>query len=101
MAREALDPIALARALAPVYGDGTVADVRRLSGGASRETWAFDLVAAAGGTHPLVLRRDPGGSVIGSNERSTEYALLAAAADAGVRVPRGVHLLEPTDGLGR
>jgi aminoglycoside phosphotransferase (APT) family kinase protein len=101
VAREALDPIALARALEPLYGAGTVGGVRRLSGGASRETWAFDLATDAGATHPLVLRRDPGESAIGSSERSTEYALLEVAARAGVLVPRVVHLLEPAAGLGR
>src|SRR5256885_513888 len=37
-------PEALARALLPVCGTGNVLDLHRLSGGASRETWTFDLV---------------------------------------------------------
>src|SRR5690349_9538720 len=40
----------------------TVEGLRRLAGGASRETWAFDAVFDDGGTttRQLVLRRDPG-----------------------------------------
>ncbi|MGH3743458.1 MAG: phosphotransferase family protein [Mycobacteriales bacterium] len=50
----------LARTLGDVYGeDGvTVRDLHRLSGGASRETWSFEAVRAAG-AEPLILRRDP------------------------------------------
>ena len=43
---------ALADALASVLGAGAVTGVARLSGGASRETWAF----TADGT-PLILQR--------------------------------------------
>ena len=38
----------------PVNVDG----LRRLSGGASRETWSFDAVAADGTRHGMVLRRE-------------------------------------------
>ena len=37
----------------------TVEKLRRLSGGASRETWSFDAVATGGSVAPLILRRDP------------------------------------------
>src|SRR3954447_16212691 len=50
-------------------------------GGASRETWAFDLDG-----RPLVLRRDPAGAPRGGAMRR-EAELLAAAAAAGVPVP--------------
>ncbi len=99
MARDAPDPNALAGALAAACGRGTVEGLRRLSGGASRETWSFDLVAPDGSRQPLVLRRDPP-SHGGSSERSTEYVVLEAAAHGGVPVPRVRSLLQPQDGLG-
>ena len=84
---------ALARALpTPVTVDG----IRRVSGGASRETWLFDAVDAAGAQHALVLRRDPG-RYAGQTERSTEFALLDAAHRHGVRVPAVMLMLEPGD----
>lgn len=58
----------------------------RLPGGASRETWRLD-VRAGGRTETLVLRRDPPGHVIESS-RAGEFALLEAAAAAGVPVAR-------------
>ncbi len=60
-------------------GAVTVEGLRRLSGGASRESWSFDAVIDGGARQGLVLRRDPG-STVGSSERSTEYRLLEAAA---------------------
>ena len=54
--------------------------LRRLSGGASRETWSF----TADGRR-LILRRDPPGALKGV--MPTEAALLRAAATAGVPVP--------------
>jgi aminoglycoside phosphotransferase (APT) family kinase protein len=100
VARDGPDPDALALRLAPAFGPGRVDGLRRLSGGASRETWTFDLVGPDGTTHPLVLRRDPGGNAIGTTERSTEYALFEAAAASGVPVPSVRVLLADDDGLG-
>jgi aminoglycoside phosphotransferase (APT) family kinase protein len=94
------DPEALAAALEPALGRGRVDGLRRLSGGASRETWTFALALPDGTRHELVLRRDPRGSALGSNDRSTEYALLEAAARGGVPVPRVRALLAPDAGLG-
>src|SRR5260370_11973751 len=94
------DGAALARAIATACGDGSVVDLRQLSGGASRETWSFDLADAPGRRRGFVLRRDPG-EYGGESDRSTEYLLYAAAADAGVAVPRVRVLLRPEDGLGR
>jgi len=71
-----------ARAGAPV----AVEELKRVPGGASRETWAFTAVSA-GGRERLILRRDPPGHVIESSRRQ-EFDLLRAAADAGVAVPR-------------
>jgi hypothetical protein len=36
-------------------------NLRQLSGGASKEMWAFDLVTEDGASTPLVLRRQPPG----------------------------------------
>jgi aminoglycoside phosphotransferase (APT) family kinase protein len=97
--RGAPDPVALARVVVPVCGPGAVVGLRRLSGGASRETWTFELVAPDGDRQGLVLRRDPG-SHTGWSERATEYSLLEATAAAGVPVPRVRVLLGPDDDLG-
>lgn len=78
----------------------TVEELQRLSGGASRETWAFEAVAVSGERQPLVLRRDPpGGTLIGT--AVDEYALIGAVAAAGVPVAPLRFPLEADDGLGR
>jgi aminoglycoside phosphotransferase (APT) family kinase protein len=95
-----LDAAALAAAVTRhLAGEATVAGVRRLSGGASRETWAFD--ARVGGDQlALVLRRDPAPDVAGPLARSAEAEVLAAAHAAGVLAPRVRFVLTPEDGLG-
>ena len=65
----------------------TVQALRRLPGGASRESWAFDAVAADGTVERLVLRRDPKGHHVQTSRRD-EFRLLAAARGAGIPVPR-------------
>ncbi|WP_030175470.1 phosphotransferase family protein [Spirillospora albida] len=60
---------------------GSVTGLRRLPGGASRETWSFDLDG-----RPLILRRDTPSSP-DPTAMGREAALLAAAASAGVPVP--------------
>ncbi len=78
-------------------------DARRLSGGASLETWAFD-IDAAGEPDRLILRRrafpkvDPTG--FQSVNLAGEAALLRAAAAAGAPVPPLIHLCDEADGLG-
>jgi aminoglycoside phosphotransferase (APT) family kinase protein len=97
------DPSRLATALARAFaGPVEVEGLRRLSGGASRETWMFDARAGDGTRHGLVLRRDPGGHTgnVGQSERSTEFGLLQAAAAGRVPVPAVRLLLEPADDLG-
>src|SRR5438105_1745798 len=85
-----LDSDRLAGVLTRVLGDGvTVAAARRVTGGASLETWLFDAIDAEGRPHGLVLRRDPG-SHTDAALRTTEYRLLAAAHAAGVAVPEVV-----------
>jgi aminoglycoside phosphotransferase (APT) family kinase protein len=63
----------------------------RIPGGASRETW---LIEGRGGS--WVLRRDPKGSV-SPVPMSDEFALIRAAAEAGVPVPEPI-AFEPEGG---
>ena len=78
----------LAAYLARETGDGAMVEhLERLPGGASRESWAFDLVRPGEAPQRLVLRRDPRGQPVHSSRRD-EFRLLRAAADAGVPVPR-------------
>lgn len=80
-----------------------VEGLKRLSGGASQETWAFD-VAAPGAVHPLILRRAPGGVAMARSSEAvslaTEAALLGATARSGVRVPEVLHVSPPGSALG-
>jgi len=95
-----VDEAALAAAVARhLGGDATVEGLRRLSGGASRETWAFD-ATHDGMRLALVLRRDPAPTSVGPLDRSTEADVLRAAHDAGVRTPAVRFVLTPDDGLG-
>jgi aminoglycoside phosphotransferase (APT) family kinase protein len=85
-----------------VAGARTVHDVRRLSGGASQQTWAFRVAGDAVDV-PLVLRRAPAGvaeRAKGTAGLATEARLIAAARDAGVPVPALRHVLRSEDGLG-
>jgi aminoglycoside phosphotransferase (APT) family kinase protein len=100
MGRKPPDADRLARSLTPVIGEVVRIDaLRRLSGGASRETWSFDAVLRDGSRRALVLRRDPS-TETGQTDRATEYELLVAAARGGVPVPPTVTLLSPAAGLG-
>ena len=64
-----------------------VRDLRRLSGGASRETWSFDLLDAVhGGTERLILQRIRAGALGGAVSMVGESGLLQAAGAAGVPV---------------
>jgi aminoglycoside phosphotransferase (APT) family kinase protein len=69
-----------------------VSALRPLAGGASRESWAFDLAHADGRVQRLVLRRDPAGRTLQGSRRE-EFLILRAAAAAGVPVP-AVHWCE-------
>jgi aminoglycoside phosphotransferase (APT) family kinase protein len=71
----------LATRLAALLGAEAVRGLRRLSGGASGETWSFEAQMPGGTVRPLVLRRPRPGTVV------PEAAVMAAAAAAGVPVP--------------
>ncbi|MFC4116139.1 phosphotransferase family protein [Nonomuraea zeae] len=81
------DPHAIAGA---AFGAGAVVTSSvRLPGGASRETWALDVVTPDGRTHELVLRLDsPGAAPETGAGLAAEATLMRAAYDAGVPVPR-------------
>ena len=57
----------------------------RISGGASRETYRFDAVTRSG-RKPLILRRDPPGSLIETDRRS-EFLALKSFHGRGVAAP--------------
>ena len=100
MSSSALDEDRLAAVVGRNFGTpARVEGVRRLSGGASRESWSFDAVTGDGERRALVLRRDPGGHA-GQSERGVEYALLEAAGGGGVAVPAVCFLLDSEDELG-
>jgi aminoglycoside phosphotransferase (APT) family kinase protein len=67
--------------------DLRVRDLRRLTGGASQETWAFDAVMADGEERPLILRRDMPAAIRGGGAMARETRAIEAAARAGVPVP--------------
>jgi aminoglycoside phosphotransferase (APT) family kinase protein len=72
---------------AGVAGDGDrVEGMRRLSGGASRETWSLDLVGPAG-TRPLILQRARAGTTGSGPGMAAEARLMRLAAARGVPVP--------------
>jgi aminoglycoside phosphotransferase (APT) family kinase protein len=79
-----------------------IEDLRRLPGGASRETWSLDVSYEHDGATvrlPLVLRKDPGPTTLPSN-RGDEFRLLAAAHAAGVSVPQVYWLGSDNDVIG-
>lgn len=92
----------LAQGLARTLG-GRVTRLRRLSGGASQETWAFSLEVDGGATTDLILRRSPPGGHHRSSANAglaAEAALIALAGRHGVPVPAIHQVLTPDDGLG-
>ncbi|MBU6371770.1 MAG: phosphotransferase family protein [Alphaproteobacteria bacterium] len=102
------DPADLARGLAALAprltpGAATIANLKRLSGGASQETWSFD-VPAPDGALGFILRRPPGGAEMLPSAQAiglaTEAAVIKSAIVAGAPAPRVAHVLAPEDGLG-
>ena len=91
---------AIARALEGVQ---SIANLKRLSGGASQETWSLDGVGPKGRT-PLILRRAPGGRVVQRSATAvtlpTEAKAIRLAAAAGVPVPAVPYVLQESDELG-
>ena len=74
----------------------------RLSGGASQETWSFDVVHPGGNVGAILRRAPPGygaspGRAAGLD---AEAVLMQLAYDAGLPSPRVMHVLTPADELG-
>jgi aminoglycoside phosphotransferase (APT) family kinase protein len=70
--------------LGPVLGaEVTIANLRALTGGASRTTWAFDALTPEG-TRALILRTGPPDDVHAGMELEARVQALAAAAGAPV-----------------
>ena len=97
---------ALARACTRHFASpAAIQTLHRESGGASRQTWSFDAVAN-NLRHELILRRDPPTAAGGEKasptalDRATEFGVLKAAFEAGVRAPEALFELTPQDGLG-
>lgn len=79
--------------------DLRVERVYRIPGGASRETWSFDLVWREDGEprrRGHILRRDPVAGLL-ETDRRTEYASYTAFAGSAVPVPR-IYWLEESGG---
>jgi len=79
-----------------------VAAAVKLSGGASQETWSFDIVHAAG-TFGAILRRAPKGHGAAPTRAAglaAEAQLMHLACEAGLPSPRVLHVLQPEDDLG-
>ncbi len=81
-------------------GPVTIAGLRQLPGGASRETWAFEAsLAGEAAPRQLVLRRDPGPTSVDS-DRAQEFQILRAARACGVPVPEVYWLGDDPEVLG-
>jgi aminoglycoside phosphotransferase (APT) family kinase protein len=79
-----------------------VSSAAKLSGGASQETWSFDIVQASGNIG-AILRRAPQGYGAAPTRAAglhAEAILMQLAHDAGLPSPRVLHVLKPEDELG-
>ncbi len=69
-----------------------VEGLARISGGASRETYRFEAIAR-GQRRPLILRRDPPGSLI-ETDRRIEFLAIRSFAGKNVAAPHALALEE-------
>jgi aminoglycoside phosphotransferase (APT) family kinase protein len=79
-----------------------VTGAAKLSGGASQETWSFDIVHPNGNIG-AILRRSPKGYGAAPNRAAgldSEATLMQLAHDAGLPSPRVLYVLQPQDELG-
>ena len=79
-----------------------MADAKRLSGGASQETWSFDITHPDGAIGAILRRAPPGyGAAPGrAAGLDAEAVLMQLAYDAGVPSPKVLHVLNAEDELG-
>jgi aminoglycoside phosphotransferase (APT) family kinase protein len=93
----------LGRCVASWYSGATgIAAATKLSGGASQETWSFDIVHPDGNIG-AILRRAPQGYGAAPTRAAgldAEAVLMQLAHDAGLPSPKVMHVLRPEDGLG-
>jgi aminoglycoside phosphotransferase (APT) family kinase protein len=91
----------LASAARRRFGDtARVTDLTALSGGASAETWQFDLVTSDARV-PLILQRMAGeGQFEASLDRALQAQVQIAAFDGGVPVARVQFVFDAADNLG-
>jgi aminoglycoside phosphotransferase (APT) family kinase protein len=93
----------LASAIRSRYPGATgVTAAEKLSGGASQETWRFDIVRPEGNVG-AILRRAPMGYGAAPSRAAglnAEAELMQLAFEAGLPSPRVFHVLRPEDGLG-
>ena len=82
-----MDEAMLADALNARLGPVAIKGMTRLSGGASRETWAFDAIRSDGSATELVLRRDPLGRPSEPGAMRREALAITAAGVAGLAAP--------------
>ena len=91
------------RCVASFYPGATgVSGAAKLSGGASQETWSFD-IRHAGGSLGAILRRSPKGYGAAPTRAAgldAEARLMQLAHDAGLPSPKVLHVLKPDDDLG-
>lgn len=84
-------------------GAGEVRNLRRLTGGATKKTWAFDWIAG-GAQQALILQQAPGpaGPPGGAPKlgAAQDAALMIAARAGGAPAPLVRLVLQPQDGLG-
>ena len=79
-----------------------VTGAAKLSGGASQETWSFDIVHPNGYVG-AILRRSPNGYGAAPTRAAgldAEARLMQLAYDAGLPSPKVMHVLRPGDDLG-
>ena len=88
---------ALAAALKPGLGDVSVENLRELTGGASRATWAFTATSATD-VRQLILRVGPPDEIHAGME--LEAAALSRAAATGAPVPRVLAASNSAEALG-
>ena len=91
------------RCVASFYpGASGVSGAAKLSGGASQETWSFD-ITHEGGHFGAILRRSPKGYGAAPTRAAgldAEARLMQLAHDAGLPSPQVLHVLKPEDDLG-
>jgi aminoglycoside phosphotransferase (APT) family kinase protein len=94
---------ALGRCVASWCSGATgVVNAARLSGGASQETWSFDIVHPGGNVGAILRRAPPGYGLVPSRAAGldAEAVLMQRAYAAGVPSPQVLHVLQPQDQLG-